>query len=99
VFRQILPVRLKFHALLNQYEVLTPQGQEEMFLTLNAAIHYMSSLHDWVRIDNSLLTDDLVLALKIRFNREKLPVPLRPFSYLDAQWFLSSDWLSWPLAN
>lgn len=100
VFRRILPFRLKFHALLNQYEVLTPKGQEEMFLTLNAAIDFMSNLHDRSAVDPELLRNShLILAIKTRFKRESLPVPLRPFTYLDSQWSLSSDWLLWPIAK
>ncbi len=99
LYRQKLPYRLRFHALLNQFEVSTPGKRSEMFLTLNAALGFMAALHDAKPITASQLPagQPLELALKTRFQRESLPVPLRPFTYLDSQWFLSSDWYLWPI--
>ncbi|MCK5122068.1 MAG: DUF4390 domain-containing protein, partial [Methylococcales bacterium] len=42
---------------------------------------------------------DYYVAIKVEFSREALPVPLRPLSYFDSQWALSSDWALWPLQN
>jgi hypothetical protein len=96
---QTLPYRLRFHALLNQYEVLKPDKENEMFLTLNAALGFMSSLHDSDPVPADLMQPGqrYKLAIKCQFDREALPVPLRPFAYLDSQWFLSSDWYLWPI--
>jgi hypothetical protein len=90
---------LQFHALLNQYEIIGPGGETEMFLTLNAALNFMAFLHDAARFDKGLINAGYryQLAVKTEFNRERLPVPLRPVAYLDAQWFLSSDWFIWPI--
>jgi hypothetical protein len=99
IYKQTLHYRLQFHALLNQYEVRSPTVQSEMFLTLNAALGFMSTLDDAIPISNDLLLPNqpYTAALKCQFERERLPVPLRPFSYLDSQWFLSSDWYIWPI--
>lgn len=99
VFRQELPYRLQFHALLRQYEVLTPDRQSEMFLTLNAAMSFLANLRDAQPIPAEGLNAGrrYKLAVKCRFDRESLPVPLRPFTYLDAQWYLSSDWYICPI--
>lgn len=99
IHSQELPYRLQFHALLNQYEVLTQSDHSEMFLTLNAALSYMSNLHEAAAIPASLLKagQQYQLAIKCQFDRESLPVPLRPFAYLDTEWFLSSDWYLWPI--
>ncbi|WP_347988562.1 DUF4390 domain-containing protein [Methylomonas sp. AM2-LC] len=98
VYQKKLPYSLQFHALLNQYEVKTP-GQIEMFLTLNSAINFMSMIHDTSPIDKAMLKPEQHYELAVRtvFNREFLPIPLRPVAYLDDQWFLSSDWLIWPI--
>lgn len=97
--KQNLPYQLRFHALLSQYEVRTPNDESEKFLSLNAALKFMSTPQaikpmptEWLAADHHY-----ILALKCQFDRESLPVPLRPFSYLDAQWFLSSDWYLWPI--
>ena len=99
IYDQELPYRLQFHALLNQYEVLTPDKQSEMFLTLNAALSFLASLHDTKPIPAKLLRSghSYKLAVKCQFDRESLPVPLRPFAYLDSQWYLSSDWYICPI--
>ncbi|MDD2760737.1 MAG: DUF4390 domain-containing protein, partial [Methylomonas sp.] len=46
VFKQKLPHRLLYHALLNQYDVVSGTVESEMFLTLNAALNFMANLHD-----------------------------------------------------
>ena len=99
IYRQSLQYRLQFNALLNQYEVHSPSVPSEMFLTLNAALGFMTSLVDTIVIDSNLLLpkQHYKAALKCQFERERLPVPLRPFSYLNSQWFLSSDWYIWPI--
>lgn len=98
VAKQSLPYRLRFHALLNQYEILTPDDESEMFLTLNAAMGFLGRLHVSQPIAADLLQPGhrYKLAVQCRFEREQLPVPLRPFSYLEPHWFLSSDWYIWP---
>lgn len=99
VYSRERPYRIQYHALLNQYEVVTPNNEGEMFLTLNAALKFMSNLRDDTRLGADALQtgQDYYLAVKCRFNRETLPVPLRPFAYLDTQWYLSSDWTLWPI--
>lgn len=98
IYQKKLSYTLQFNALLNQYEVKS-SGQLEMFLSLNAALNYMALLHDVARIDKNLIKagNSYQLAVKTQFNREFLPVPLRPVAYLDGQWFLSSDWFVWPI--
>ncbi len=99
IHRQRLSYRLKFHALLNQYEVLSDSTHGEMFLSLNAALNYMSAPTTAAPVSQDLFQPGrhYELAIKSRFERELLPVPLRPFAYLDSQWFLSSDWYIWLL--
>lgn len=97
VARRELPYQLQYHALLNQYAVQTPRG-EQRFLSLNAAMNYMNSLHE--QIPYNTLDEDAdppyQLAVKIQFNHDLLPVPLRPFAYIESRWDLSSEWYLWP---
>lgn len=99
VQRQQLPYRLQYHALLNQYTVKTANQPAQMFLTLTAAFHAMSQVTlDAAAVAQQLPTDNKgLLAIKVQFLREALPVPLRPFAYLNPQWFLSSDWYTCPI--
>ncbi len=96
IYRQKHPFSLRFHALLNQYEVKA-MGRAEMFLTLNAALSFMSTPQ--FDLEGLRLQPDqpYVLAVKSQLKREALPVPLRPFAYLNPQWNLSSDWTLWPI--
>jgi hypothetical protein len=99
LYQKKLAYYLQFHALLNQYEVKNPSGQLEMFLSLNAALNYMAGVHLSIPQDTFSLSKDAnyQLAIQSHFNREFLPVPLRPIAYLSRQWYLSSDWYLWPI--
>ncbi|AMK77991.1 uncharacterized protein DUF4390 [Methylomonas methanica] len=94
-----LTYSLQFHALLNQYVVQTPFDRSEMFLTLSAAMNFMAAVHDNTPIPAELVAagKPYLLAVKTQFNRELLPIPLRPVAYLDNRWFLSSAWYTWPI--
>ncbi len=99
IFKRKLAYSLQFHALLNQYAVQSPYDHSEMFLTLSAALNYMASVHDNSPIPANLLQagKPYILAVQTQFNREFLPIPLRPVAYLDHRWFLSSTWHTWPI--
>jgi hypothetical protein len=90
---------LQFHALLNQYAVQTDNRPTEMFLSLHAALNYMATIRHRLTLapEAFIKNEHYILAVKTQFNRESLPVPLRPFTYLDREWFLSSDWLICPI--
>jgi hypothetical protein len=94
-----LTYSLQFHALLNQYVVQTPQEHSEMFLTLSAATNFMAAVSSNPPIPADRLAAGTAyrMALKTQFNRELLPIPLRPVAYLDNDWFLSSAWHSWSI--
>jgi hypothetical protein len=98
LYRQKLQYSLQYHALLNQYLVKSI-GQTEMFLSLSAALNFMSAIQDQVQISGFSLDSSKGYQLKVKseFNRELLPIPLRPIAYLDSQWFLSSNWFVWQI--
>lgn len=88
---------IQYQALLNQYSVKNLMTDRvEMFAGLNAALDYMETIRDLVLPG---LTEhnvgDYRLAIKTQFDREFLPIPLRPESYFDSQWALSSGWFLW----
>lgn len=96
LYQTKLPYSIQFHALLNQYEVKSP-GLPEMFITLSSALNFMAKVNAPIHLDQSLFIPgkNYQLAVKTEFNREFLPVPLRPEAYFSSQWFLSSDWFLW----
>lgn len=92
--------RIQYHALLNMYRVRNERnGEVYNFSTLSAALELMSAVRDFPVIEKSELVPEqqYLCAVKVSFDREALPLPLRPIAYIDPQWYLSSDWTLWPL--
>lgn len=97
VHERSIPYIIRYEALLNQYSVTNRNtGRQEMFATLNTALSFMGAIREPVWPGRRLALDSNDrLAVKLQFDREFLPIPLRPESYFDTQWALSSDWLIW----
>jgi hypothetical protein len=92
--------RIQYHALLNMYRVRNESnGEVYNFSTLSAALDLMSAIRDFRLIQKAELAPEkqYLCAVKVTFDREALPLPLRPTAYIDPQWYLSSDWTLWPL--
>jgi hypothetical protein len=92
--------RLQYHALLNMYRVRNEgNGEVYNFSTLSAALGQMSLVRDFRLIGKAGLAPEkqYLCAVKVNFDREALPLPLRPIAYIDSQWYLSSNWTLWPL--
>lgn len=97
VRRIVLRYQIQYLALLNVYRVKADYtGQVNNFASLSAALNAMSTIYDLSLIDKAQLTDrqHYQVSLKVFFEREVLPIPLRPAAYFDTQWALSSHWLS-----
>jgi Domain of unknown function (DUF4390) len=92
--------RIQYHALLNVYRVKNESnGSVNNFSTLQTALDLLSTLRDYRLIESSKILDSktYLAKIKISFERDALPLPLRPIAYLNSQWYLSSDWYVWPL--
>jgi len=97
----VIRYRIQYHALLNMYRVRNEgNGEVYNFSTLSAALDLMSTVRDFRVLENAagLAPEKQYLyALRVNFDREALPLPLRPTAYIDPQWYLSSDWTLCPL--
>jgi Domain of unknown function (DUF4390) len=92
--------RIQYHALLNMYRVKNENnGKIDNFSTLQAALDLLSTVRDFPLVEKSKILADTsyIGKMKIHFERDALPLPLRPVAYLNPQWQLSSDWYTWPL--
>ena len=92
--------RLQYHALLNMYRVRNESnGEIYNFSTLSGAIGLMSAIRDFRLIEKAELDPEkqYQCAMRVNFDREALPLPLRPIAYMDPQWYLSSEWTLCPL--
>lgn len=92
--------RIQYHALLKMYRVINENnGAVNNFSTLQAALDLLSTLRDYHLIEKAKISDQetYIAGMKITFERDALPLPLRPIAYTNLQWYLSSDWYIWPL--
>ena len=88
------------HTLLNLYSVKKlNNGATDMFTTLTAALASISKIRNLSIIEKPLILAEknYQVAIKVLFDREALPVPLRPMSYFNSEWALSSPWSIWQL--
>ncbi len=94
--------QIQNHTLLNLYSVKSvTSGTVDMYSTLNAALNSISNIRDLPILDQQLTVPEerYQIAIKVLFDRENLPVPLRPMSYFNSDWNLSSRWSLWHLQN
>ena len=94
--------RIQYHALLNMYRVRNESsGEVYNFSTLSAALDLMSAVRDFRVIDKAGLVPgkQYLCGIKVKLDRDALPLPLRPIAYTNPQWYLSSDWTLWPLTK
>jgi Domain of unknown function (DUF4390) len=92
--------RIQYHALLNMYRVRNENnGAVENFSTLQATLDLLSTLRAFPLIEKAKITENkqYIAGMKVTFERDALPLPLRPVAYLNPQWYLSSDWYVWTL--
>jgi hypothetical protein len=102
VVEKTIRYRIQYHALLNMYRVRNEStGDVENFSTLSSALDLMSILRNFRIMGKSDLDpkNTYFAELKIIFDREALPLPLRPIAYLNSHWYLSSAWYSWSLTK
>ncbi|HFD31389.1 MAG TPA: DUF4390 domain-containing protein [Gammaproteobacteria bacterium] len=91
---------LLYHALSEKYIIHNlNSGAQQNFISLNAALHFLSNIRDFPLIDKNLLDedDDYYVQMRIYLDIESLPAPMRPIAYISSQWQLESDWFTWPL--
>ena len=92
--------QVRYHALLNMYQVKNEtSGEVRRFFSQFSAFKAMGEIRNLVvaQRDEIVYPENISAALKVQFDREALPLPLRPVAYFDSQWYLSSDWLQWPV--
>jgi len=102
IYDQELVFKIQNHALLNLYSLQKNSGKtKEMYSSLTSVLSSISKIRDLKLIKKTDIeaNQQYYLAVKVFFDREALSVPLRPLSYFDSQWALSSQWMVWPLQN
>jgi hypothetical protein len=93
-----LRYRLQYHALLNMYRVRNENtGAMSSFSTLSAALNAMATVRDLPLITTKDLLPDAhyLVAIKVIFEDDALPLPLQTQVIANPQWQLSSGWTEW----
>jgi hypothetical protein len=91
---------VRYHALMNVYQVRDEnRGEENNFSSLQAALEAVGTIRDLPLPELRDLAGDARYRarIKMQLDREALPLPLRPLSYIRSNWYLSSGWYSWPV--
>jgi len=97
-----LRFKIQYQALLNVYRVRNEDsGEGGNFSSLASALEALSTIRYVPVLRKSALLEGehYAAGLRVVFERERLPLPLRPFAYLNRQWYLSSGWYVWNLKN
>ncbi len=92
--------KIRYHALLDSYSVNDPNSQKNKYFTsLVTALDSMSQIRHIKLIKASALNKNILytVATKLQFERETLPLALKPIAYLNSDWDLSSPWQQWKL--
>ncbi len=92
--------RIRYHALLNTYSVKNETTRTvKKFSSLAEALDSLSRVRELKVIAVSALNPNknYTVEMRLEFDKEDLPPPLRPVAYISSQWDLSSAWYSWPL--
>jgi len=95
-----LRYQIRYHALASVYQVRDLQsGSRQNFVTRRAALDALGTLRGVFLIDKDQLPpgDAYQLSLRASLDIEALPLPLRPWAYLDPDWEHDSEWSRWTL--
>lgn len=90
--------KIRYHALLNSYSVTElSNNKQKKYPSLTEALDSVSRIRELKIIPIAALKKEKVyqIAIKLKFDKESLPSPLRPVAYLNSEWDLSSDWFIW----
>jgi hypothetical protein len=98
LLKKTLRYELQYHALLNMYRVRNENtGEVRNFSTLTTALNTMATVRDLPLIATKNLVADAhyLVAIKVFFDDDALPLPLQTQVIANSQWQLSSDWTQW----
>jgi len=95
-----LRYELSYHALSGRYIVTTLNTRSRAsYATLGEALFNIGSIRDFPLVDVGLLPRKRHCYGEIRaaLDIESLPTPIKLTAYTHSDWWLGSDWLTWPI--
>ncbi len=97
LYAQTRRYSLTYYTLLNNYRVRDEWNQKfRRFANVNDALAYMSTIR-YKHLKVNLIDPNqcITALLSVQFDKEALPIPLRPVAYFDKQWDLSANERLW----
>ncbi len=94
--------QIRYLALSKSYELINESsGSRRNFASRRVAIDALGRIRSMPVAKSFCPINErhCLLLLKVTLNREGLPLPLRPVSYVTLDWYLSSRWKQWPLTS
>lgn len=94
--------RLMFHSLTDQYYVINLNNEvSENYSDFNQALANISELKEFPLLDRKQLNskERYQAHIRISLDLESLPSPLKLIAYLSPNWYLKSNWHSFPLSS
>jgi hypothetical protein len=92
--------RVAYHALTQQYIVTNiNSGIQNSYSRRNTALLTMGRINRLPLVEKKALPEDENYRVRLRFSLDinALPVPMRPWAYINSEWLLASEWFEWEL--
>jgi hypothetical protein len=89
-----------YHALTQQYIVTNiNSGIQNSYSRRNTALLTMGRINHLPLVEKKALPEDENYRVRLRFSLDinALPVPMRPWAYINSEWLLASEWFEWEL--
>lgn len=90
--------KVKYHALTKQYKITNiNSGERDVVSSLRALSEALGYVKELPVLDRELIKPDnnIIMRIRMRLERESLPVPLRLKSYISRKWDISGEWYQW----
>jgi len=97
LYSQVRRYSLTYYTLLNNYRVRDEWSRKfRRFANVNDALRYMAIIHyKHLKVGLIIPNKCITVQLSVQFDKEALPIPLRPVAYFDKQWDLSANERQW----
>ncbi len=92
--------QVAYHALSQQYVVTNISSSiQNSYSRRNSALLAMGRVNDLPLVEKKSLPveGDYQVRLRISLDINALPVPMRPWAYINSEWLLASEWYVWDL--
>lgn len=96
-FKKNIRLKIRYHSLLKLYQIHQGSKEVESYRQLNTALQHLGQITAIKLNHNFALStvSDYKISMVLYFDKEALPLPLRPEAYFKADWSLSSKTYSW----